>query len=182
MFVYPIIFSLFGWDEKLFGVYIGATVHEVAQVVATGEAIGRDALTTAVVVKLMRVMLLVPFLLIVGHWWIRRQRINDGHKEKPTLIVPWFAFGFVGVILLNSFIYLPNSVREGLRFLGSFALTMAMAALGYETRLAKLRSLGFKPFILALILFATLIFGGAIVTPLMADNLSTSLHLTSSSK
>src|SRR5690606_34311142 len=62
MFIYPLLYPLTGFAEQLFGAYIGATVHEVAQIVAVGGAVGPDALDTAVIVKLVRVMLLVPFL------------------------------------------------------------------------------------------------------------------------
>ncbi|WP_304525052.1 YeiH family protein [Halomonas sp. I5-271120] len=164
MLVYPLLYPLMGMDEGLFGVYIGATVHEVAQVVAAGEAVGPEALVNAVIVKLVRVMLLVPFLLIVGQWWLAR---GDGAAEVGTkggLVIPWFAFGFMAMVVFNSFITLPAFLHDGLVLAGQLSLTMAMAALGYETRLERLRSLGMRPFILALILFALLLGGGGLAS------------------
>lgn len=168
IFVYPALYSVLGWDQSQYGVYIGATVHEVAQVVAAGEAIGADALANAVIVKLVRVMLLVPFLLIVGQWWLRRD-----NTQQPTqvgnrrLTIPWFAFGFIAMVVVNSVITLPAMIHDSLILAGQIALAMAMAALGYETRIDKLRSLGFKPFLLALVLFAALIGEGMLLTPLL---------------
>jgi uncharacterized integral membrane protein (TIGR00698 family) len=171
MFVYPILYSVLGWDQGLYGVYIGATVHEVAQVVAAGEAVGADALANAVIVKLVRVMLLVPFLLIVGQWWLRRDKGQQKEQAEGTehgrLTIPWFAFGFVAMVVVNSLITLPGMIHSGLVMTGQITLAMAMAALGYETRLEKLRSLGLKPLFLALILFCILIVGGLLLTPLL---------------
>ncbi|HTN34257.1 MAG TPA: YeiH family protein [Marinobacter sp.] len=168
MFVYPMLYTVLGWDQSLYGVYIGATVHEVAQVVAAGEAVGADALANAVIVKLVRVMLLVPFLLIVGQWWLKRDHAHQTEKTQSSrLTIPWFAFGFVAMVVVNSFTTLPAIAHESLTLTGQITLAMAMAALGYETRLDKLRSLGVKPLFLALILFCMLIGGGMLVTPLI---------------
>ena len=172
MLAYPLLYPLIGWEEGLYGVYIGATVHEVAQVVAAGDAVGPQALANAVIVKLIRVMLLVPFLLIVGQWWLRRADLPQGQTPNQTgaaqrLIIPWFAVGFLGMVVFNSVVTLPESVHQTLVMTGQIALAMAMAALGYETRLEKLRALGLKPFLLALILFCLLLGGGLLVTPLL---------------
>jgi len=165
MLVYPLLYPLLGMDEGLFGVYIGATVHEVAQVVAAGEAVGPDALANAVIVKLVRVMLLVPFLLIVGQWWLRRQPASGTGRAR--LVIPWFAFGFLAMVVFNSLVALPAPLHDGLVLTGQLALTMAMAALGYETRLEKLQALGIQPFILALLLFALLLGGGLLASLLL---------------
>ncbi|MDO6824248.1 YeiH family protein [Marinobacter sp. 1_MG-2023] len=168
MLVYPALYSVLGWDQSLYGVYIGATVHEVAQVVAAGDAIGADALANAVIVKLVRVMLLVPFLLIVGQWWLKRVKTEQPqYASGQGLTIPWFAFGFGAMVIVNSTIALPAMAHDTLVLGGQVALAMAMAALGYETRIDKLRSLGFKPFLLALILFVVLIVEGMLLTPLL---------------
>lgn len=159
MLVYPLLYPFSGLDEGRFGVYIGATIHEVAQVVAAGDAIGPDALANAVIVKLVRVMLLVPFLLLAGQWWLKRRTDADS-AERGTLVIPWFALGFVMTVVLNSLVPLPVALHDGLLLAGQVALTMAIAALGYETRLDKLAALGIKPFALALCLFVLLTGGG----------------------
>ncbi|WP_323751435.1 YeiH family protein [Marinobacter sp.] len=166
MFIYPIMFPLLGWDEGLYGIYIGSTVHEVAQVVAAGNAVGEQAMANAVIVKLVRVMLLVPFLLVIGQIWTRnRNKTDNGDETTGKLTIPWFAFGFVAVVVLNSLLHLPQTAQGTLVLAGQIAMTMAMAALGYQTRIEALRHLGLKPFILASLLFVALLVGGAVVTP-----------------
>lgn len=159
MLVYPLLYPLTGMDEAQFGVYLGATIHEVAQVIAAGDAVGPAALANAVIVKLVRVMLLVPFLLLVGQWWLKRRTAADSTR-RGTLVIPWFAFGFLVMVGFNSIVHLPTALHDGLVLAGQIALTMAMAALGYETRLEKLAALGIKPFALALCLFVLLTGGG----------------------
>ncbi|KJZ14388.1 MULTISPECIES: YeiH family protein [unclassified Halomonas] len=172
MLTYPLLYPWLGMDEGLFGVYIGATVHEVAQVVAAGDAVGPDALANAVIVKLVRVMLLVPFLLVVGQWWLR-QPTQEGAEagaqgaQKAKLVIPWFALGFIAMVGVNSVITLPAPLHSGLVLAGQIALTMAMAALGINTRMSRLKALGVKPFLLALILFVLLVVGGGMASALL---------------
>ncbi|SDM09189.1 conserved hypothetical integral membrane protein [Modicisalibacter muralis] len=167
MLVYPLLYPLLGMEEGLYGIYIGATVHEVAQVVAAGDAVGPQALANAVIVKLVRVMLLVPFLLIVGQWWMRRHAPAEQGSARGGLVIPWFAFGFLAMVIFNSLVTLPAFLHETLVVIGQLALAMAMAALGFETRLEKLKTLGMKPFLLAFCLFAMLLIGGFGVTQLV---------------
>ncbi|CDG51081.1 conserved membrane hypothetical protein [Halomonas sp. A3H3] len=168
MVIYPLFFPLSGMSEGLFGIYIGATVHEVAQVVAAGNAVGPEALANAVIVKLVRVMMLVPFLLIVGQWWMRSQP-SDGACATGKLVIPWFAFGFLAMVGINSVVNLPEALHQALVLAGQLALTMAMAALGFETRLEKLKALGIRPFLLALMLFGLLLLGGGLASQLLMD-------------
>jgi uncharacterized membrane protein YadS len=106
-------------------------------------------------------MLLVPFLLLIGQWWIRR-RTDAVRTERGSLTIPWFALGFLAMVGFNSAVRLPASLHGGLVLAGQVALTMAMSALGYETRLDKLAALGIKPFALALCLFVLLTTGGLV--------------------
>lgn len=172
MVLYPLLYPILGWEQGLYGVYIGSTVHEVAQVVAAGGAVGQEALANAVVVKLVRVMLLVPFLLVIGQIWARYQTADENvEKGRGTLTIPWFAFGFIAAVGLNSIVHLPQLLQSGLVTIGHVMMTMAMAALGYQTRIEALASLGLRPFVLALCLFVALLVGGGLVTPLMMDQL-----------
>jgi len=169
MLVYPLLYPLTGLNESTFGIYIGATVHEVAQVVAAGDAVGPHALANAVIVKLVRVMLLIPFLLILSQWWnIRR---SGEQRTKGGIVIPWFAFGFLALVIFNSFITLPVDLHRALVLIGQIALAMSMAALGFETRLDKLTALGIKPFILALFLFVLLMGGGLMSVHLLPTGL-----------
>ena len=164
MFVYPLFYRL-GWipmPEEIFGIYIGATVHEVAHVVGAGEAVGELAAQTSVIVKMTRVMLLAPALIVIGWFLSRGQQCVDGQSTPVT--IPWFAVGFVGVAALNTLNLLPVPLVDNLVLFDTFLLTMAMTALGVETNLSKFKGMGFQPIYLALGLFCWLIVAGYFVT------------------
>ncbi|BBB30201.1 YeiH family protein [Neptunomonas japonica] len=156
MFSYPFIFQFSGMSEQAFGIYIGSTVHEVAQAVAAGEAIGGEALQNAVVVKLIRVMMLAPFILILSAFLTRSSDGSSGGK----IAIPWFVFGFIAASGLNSLLLLPEALLSTLQLASQFSLAIAMAALGVQTRWSTIRQAGVKPMVLSLMLFVMLIFGG----------------------
>ncbi len=159
MFLYPLIYQwgIFHLDSHGWGIFIGATVHEVAQVVGAASDISQTVSNDAVIVKMTRVMMLVPALLFMGWWWQKSEHVQG---KKGKLTVPWFALGFLAVVGLNSLHQLPSSWVILLQHFDQFLLTMAMTALGMETNFGKLKGVGIKPFILATILFIWLIFGG----------------------
>lgn len=165
IFVYPWLAPHLALDAHQFGIFTGATVHEVAQVVAAAEAVGPDAADTAVIVKLTRVMLLVPVLLYLG--WSRARRAGTA-GEKGRVNIPWFAVLFVAVSAFNSLFALPPAWKEVLLTIDTLALAAAMAALGMETRFARLRALGPKPLLLAAMLWAWLIGAGALLVRVLA--------------
>ena len=140
------------------GVYTGSTLHEVAHVVGAGNAMGETISDTAVIVKMIRVMLLAPVLLIMSFFIRGRQDGNEGGKRK--IAVPWFAFGFIAVIGFNSLNLLPLPVVAFINGFDTFLLTMAMTALGAETSIEKFRQAGARPFLLAALLFIWLMGGG----------------------
>lgn len=161
MFLYPALYStgILGLEAKEMGVYTGSTLHEVAHVVGAGNAMGTQVSDTAVIVKMIRVILLAPVLLIMGVLSDKRNRaVAVGGNRKIT--IPWFAFGFILVIGFNSFGLLPQVVVNFINNFDTFLLTMAMTALGAETSIAKFRQAGAKPFLLAAILFIWLMGGG----------------------
>jgi len=169
MLLYPMLYHLgiLKLSSSGWGIYIGATVHEVAQVVGAASDIGQTVCNDAVIVKMTRVMLIVPALLLVGWWWARQQVVTTGDGRTP-LSIPWFALGFLGVVLFNSLHLLPPSRVEMLQQIDQFLLTMAMTALGMETSLKKLKGVGMKPFVLGALLFIWLLGGGYAVTCLLA--------------
>lgn len=161
MFLYPLLYPIAGLSEHAFGVFIGSTVHEVAQVVAAGDAVGPIAAKAAVVEKMIRVMMLAPFLMLVS-WWMRRSRSGDvsdaSGQAKPG--VPWFAIGFVAVVGLNSTGWIAPEIAAMLVQLSIVLLSMAMAALGLRTHISAIRQAGFAPLALAGTLFLFLLLGG----------------------
>ena len=164
MFLYPFLYKsgFINLTPKAEGIYIGGSVHEVAHVVAASNAIGGITAIDAVIVKMIRVMLIAPFLLILGYWLSVKGKINGNGKTKVT--IPWFAIFFIGVAGFNSFHFLSQNVINFINKLDTFALTMAMTALGMETNIKKFKGVGLKPIYLALILFLWLIVGGYFIT------------------
>jgi len=167
IFLYPLLHSLnFLQGHADFGVYIGSTVHEVAQVVAAARSIDDHTANTAVIAKMVRVMMLAPFLLILSAY-MQRGRPATAHapdmRTSRMAGVPWFAFAFVGVVALNSLLPIPTAVTGALLDADTFLLAMAMAALGLTTHLSSVRRAGVRPLLLGGLLFAWLIAGGAVV-------------------
>lgn len=163
MFLYPIMYrtGLLDLSPQQMGIYSGSTLHEVAHAVGAGNAMGAEVSNVAVIVKMIRVMLLVPVLIILGYWVAARMaKDNDASGEKGKLTVPWFAFGFLAVIGFNSFNLLPEAAIDAINYFDTFLLTMAMTALGAETSIDKFKKAGAKPFVLAFCLFIWLLGGG----------------------
>jgi len=160
MFLYPYLFKagLIPLDAKDMGIYIGGTIHEVAHVVTAGNSIADETAKYAVIVKMIRVMMIAPFLLVLGYWLSKKRGIQEG--KKTTITIPWFAVFFIVVAGFNSLDMLPHNLVSSINKIDTFALTMAMTAMGMETNVGKFKNVGLKPIYLALILFLWLIFGG----------------------
>jgi uncharacterized integral membrane protein (TIGR00698 family) len=178
IFVYPALYDLnLHWQllpagSQAFGIYAGSTIHEVAQVFAAGRSISVDTANTAVITKMVRVMMLAPFLLALSAWLARQQAQKpEGQAVAAAagrkLNIPWFAFAFVGVVLLNSFVSLPHALVGPAIDVDTFLLAMAMGALGLTTHISAIRRAGIKPLLLGGLLFAWLIGGGVLINSVM---------------
>ena len=144
------------------GIYIGATLHEVAHAVGAGEALGENASSNAIIVKMIRVMMLAPFLIVLSIWLLKTA-VNstiDNNGTKSKIIIPWFALMFIVVVAFNSFDLLSLQIVESINYLDSFILTVAMTALGMQTSFDKFKNVGLKPIYLASVLFLWLTFAG----------------------
>jgi uncharacterized integral membrane protein (TIGR00698 family) len=186
IFLYPMLYSLnthWQWipaSPRAFGIYAGSTIHEVAQVFAAGRSVSIATADTAVVTKMVRVMMLAPLLIALSAWMTRRARhTHTGMKQpaaasgaKPRLRIPWFAFGFIGMVLFNSTPLLPQGARIALVDVDTFILAMAMAALGLTTHVSAVRNAGIKPLLLGGVLFVWLILGGGLINDLVARALN----------
>ena len=165
MFSYPFIYQWVAMNDHTFGIYIGSTAHEVAQAVAAGQSINVETMQTAVVVKLIRVMMLATFIIMLSLVLTRLNRSDDaGSNEKSVVAIPWFVFGFMATAMINSMFVLPEIVKISFSMASQFSLAMAMAALGAHTRWATIKEAGPKPLLLATLLFIMLIFGGFLLT------------------
>lgn len=152
MFVYPALYPYLDLSETAYGRYAGATIHEVAQVVVAGAAIGQQALHAAVVEKMLRVLLLAPFLLILSAYLLRRPQLGEDQSSGQGargLVIPWFALGFIAMAGINSMNWVPEAAVAGILKLDAFLLAMAMTALGLSTRLRDVLRAGWRPLLLA---------------------------------
>ncbi|GAB4223239.1 MAG: YeiH family protein [Gammaproteobacteria bacterium] len=167
MFLYPFMQQA-GWlnlDNIHYGIYAGATIHEVAQVLVAGTQITPNTGEIAVIVKMTRVMLLAPALIVIGLYLVRSTQ--DITQHKMSLNIPWFAVMFIVVVGFNSLHLLPNILVSIINHADTFLLTLAMAALGIETNFAKVKQIGLKPLYLSLFLFIWLIAGGYMLSKLV---------------
>ena len=162
MFVYPVLYrnGVFDLNPQQMGIYTGSTVHEVAHVVGAGNAMGPEVSNSAIIVKMIRVMMLVPVLLVISFFMMRAAMKSGEGSSRGKINMPWFAILFLVVIAFNSFDLLPAGLVDFINTFDTFLLTMAMTALGAETSIDKFRKAGFKPFVLAFILFIWLLGGG----------------------
>jgi uncharacterized integral membrane protein (TIGR00698 family) len=143
--IVPLVTGLLHLSPEVAGVWAGASVHEVAQVVAAGGVVGGGALAVAVVVKLGRVLLLAP----VAAWvsW-RRRTTGEGATTQPPL-VPVFVMGFLAMALLRTWVTPPHVVLEAAAGVQTLLLAAAMFALGRGVRIDRMRAAGASPFVLA---------------------------------
>lgn len=172
IFLYPALYHFIAHHHLLtlsastYGIYAGSTIHEVAQVVAAGRAISEEAANTAVIAKMVRVMMLAPFLIALSAYLSMAEHTPKGatHGEATDMHdrihIPWFALGFVAVAGLNSLALLPKPVVDTMLGIDTVMLAMAMSALGLTTHFSAIRQAGIKPLALAGLLFAWLVGGG----------------------
>lgn len=145
MIAYPMLVQWLGLSDAAAGIFIGATIHDVAQVVGAGYSISQEAGDTATVVKLMRVAMLLPVILCAA-WLTRRQSTQAGGPRPPLL--PWFAVAFFVLAALNSTGWLPPVVPRFSSELSRWCLLIAISAIGLKTELGQLRTVGLKPVLL----------------------------------
>jgi uncharacterized integral membrane protein (TIGR00698 family) len=178
IFLYPALYALgthipgWGLSSTAYGIYAGSTIHEVAQVVAAGRAVAESAANTAVITKMVRVMMLAPFLIglsayLSRHPEERADAVGAGPAAKGPMVIPWFALGFVVVAGVNSLALLPKAVVSTALDVDTLFLAMAMSALGLTTHVSAIRAAGIKPLALAAVLFGWLIAGGFAINVLV---------------
>ncbi len=178
MFLYPVLYSAIIEPAKgflhmtpsQFGIYVGGTIHEVAQVVAVPFSIPNSPIemaNNAVIVKMTRVIMIAPMLIILGIYLSYSAKKEGGNSSAVKLVIPWFAVYFIGVAGFNSFHLIPQNIVDIINNIDTFLLTMAMTALGMGTRFSKFKGLGLAPVYTALGMFIWLVIGGFIVTKIV---------------
>ena len=194
MFLYPVMYEtiikdatgFLHMDPRTFGIYVGGTIHEVAQVVAVPASVPgspKEMADAAVIVKMTRVIMIAPMLIALGLYlaWSAKKEGNQ-RNEKMKLVIPWFAVYFIVVAGLNSLIQsyaasAPEATAAMIKHtidiinqVDTFLLTMAMTALGMGTIFSKFKGLGLAPLYTAGTMFIWLVVGGFIVTKLIVGH------------
>lgn len=176
MFLYPVLYSaiiepaagFLHMTAKEFGIYVGGTIHEVAQVVAVPASVPnapKEMADAAVIVKMTRVIMIAPMLIILGIYLSYTAKKEGTETDGAMkLVIPWFAVWFIGVAGFNSLQLVPDNIVTVINDIDTFLLTMAMTALGMGTRFAKFKGLGLAPIYTASAMFAWLVIGGFVVT------------------
>lgn len=156
MLIYPLLQLWLGLSESQYGLWVGASIHEVAQVVVAGASVSEQAQNIAVTEKMLRVMLLAPVLFV---FMVASRRQNTTSESTP-LHFPWFALGFIAMIGVNSLQIIPASFHHLLLATDTLLLSMAMFALGTITHISVLRKAGPKALTLGLVLLVQLLITG----------------------
>lgn len=146
MFVYPLLAGPLGLGPEAYGLWSGASIHEVAQVVAAAFQLGDAAGQIGTTAKLSRVLLLAPVVLALGFLVVRG---TAGNGRRSSVPFPWFIVGFAAVVVFNSVVTLPAEIKQGFAWTTSFLLTAGLAAMGLEIRVGDIRSRGPRPLVLA---------------------------------
>lgn len=145
MIIYPMIVQQLGLPAMDAGIFIGGTIHDVAQVVGAGYSLSAETGDTATVIKLLRVALLLPVILCAA-WITRRQSVAMDGPRPPLL--PWFAVAFFVLAAVNSGGWIPPVLAHQGSEVSRWFLVGAMGAIGLKTQLGQLRTVGLKPVLL----------------------------------
>ncbi|HEV7263572.1 MAG TPA: putative sulfate exporter family transporter [Falsiroseomonas sp.] len=144
LILYPALMPMTGLNARAYGIWAGASIHEVVQAIGAAAAGGEEAARSGTVAKLARVFLLAPAVMALGVWIGR----SPG-KDKPIRVaVPWFAFGFLALVALNSLGLVPGVMVQASRGAVPIMLAASVAALGLSTDLRALRARGGAPLLL----------------------------------
>jgi uncharacterized integral membrane protein (TIGR00698 family) len=154
-------------SAKEFGIYVGGTIHEVAQVVAVPASVpgaSEEMANAAVIVKMTRVIMIAPMLILLGIYLSLSAKKSGGEAGGVKLVIPWFAVYFIGMAGFNSLGIVPQNIVALINQIDTFLLTMAMTALGIGTVFAKFKGLGLAPVYTAGTMFLWLVIGGYFIT------------------
>lgn len=140
MLLFPLIAQVAGLSTEQTGVFLGASLHDVAQVVGASYAISADVGDYAVLIKMVRVALLAPIIILLP-WFI--QRINPAvtHSDTAPPLVPWFLIGFAVCVAINSFFSLPNTFIHAANISTHALILTALAGLGLKIEVEQIKQL-----------------------------------------
>ena len=153
MVIYPLIAKLLHLSPALAGLFIGGTIHDVAQVVGAGYTLGHEAGDYATIVKLFRVAMLTVVVVVVSSAFKKQReeaqaRHAAGRAPAKQALVPWFLWLFVAMVAVNSLDLMSPLVLSGINDASRACLVLAISALGIKTSFAQLARAGWRPFVL----------------------------------
>ncbi len=178
MFLYPVLYAsiiepatgFLHMTPQQFGIYVGGTIHEVAQVVAVPASVAGapvEMANSAVIVKMTRVIMIAPMLIVLGIYLSMQAKKSGSVAGGVKLVIPWFAVYFIGMAGFNSLQIVPQNIVSVINEIDTFLLTMAMTALGMGTIFSKFKGLGLAPLYTAGAMFGWLVIGGFVVTKMV---------------
>lgn len=147
LILFPAIGHVLALSPRAYGLWSGASIHEVVQAVGAAAAGGPAATEVGTITKLARVVMLAPAVLALGAW-VRRSAAGQGGAEHVKAPMPWFAFGFLAMVVAASTPFMPHLAVDWSRTLVPLMLAASVAALGLNTNLAALRARGIRPMLL----------------------------------
>lgn len=142
MLAYPLLAAPLGLDERAYGLWSGATIHEVAQVVAASFQAGDVAGQFGTISKLARVVLLAPLVMTLA---LALRSGANGQGQSGGVPMPWFVLGFIAMMAVNSVVDIPTEASKSIVMLTNFLLSMALGAMGLQANIAKLKAEGWRP-------------------------------------
>ena len=157
MILYPIVTGALGLDHRDAGIFLGGTIHDVAQVVGAGYSVSPETGDTSTIVKLLRVAMLLPICIAIGI--AVHAKSEEAAHAAPVL--PWFAVVFALLVVVNSFGMIPPAVVSVGNDVSRWCLVTAIAAIGMKTSLKSLMHMGFRP--VALVVGETLLLAAVVL-------------------
>ncbi len=165
MISYPILVQRLGLSDHVAGLFLGATIHDVAQVVGAGFSLSENAGEVATLVKLIRVAMLAPVVLVIA-LILRRHATAQTQQEKRPPLLPFFVIGFLILAILNSAGVVPEAMAQAMSRLSRWALLVSIAAVGMKTSLQRILDVGGQAIALIVIetvFIAAFVLGGVTV-------------------
>lgn len=147
MIIYPIVVALLGLDHRAAGVFLGGTIHDVAQVVGAGYSLSQETGDTATIVKLLRVSMLLPVCLVIG----LALHVRGSTAARAAPVLPWFAVVFALLVIATSMGWIPARLIDAGSVVSRWCLVTAIAAIGIKTSLKSLVDMGMKPVMLVVL-------------------------------
>lgn len=152
MVIYPLLAKLLNLPPELAGLFLGGTIHDVAQVVGAGYMLNPETGDYATIVKLFRVSMLAVVVIVISSLFKKeRELAQDGAVAAKQPLVPWFLWVFIVLVIVNSAGGVPLALQTGLNDVSRACLVVAIAALGLKTSFRKLSKAGWRPFGLLLV-------------------------------